>query len=295
MASQFPWWALVSIMPALEPTGVITTPHDAARILDGSYQLGPLSLRPGERQFVEYVAHLQLGWEQAVSWPIIVESVSEGEYRTAAENAATPLLHRLCTLLALAWGEAWQVRVAPKDPAALSPRVPDAVLRPLERVPNHNPQIGMRAEEPLPSWIPGAWNRIEDGTEDKRTVSALAFWHQGVLLMPQHPSFALLAFVACIEALGPETAAGESDRFWKAVDRVAMPDEIALLKRARVYNLRSSTGHGGALHGIESQFGARLFLPINREDPVEEFMFSTLRLTARLSRQALLQTLMDRS
>jgi hypothetical protein len=282
-------------MPVLEPTSVITTSHDAARTLDGPYLLGPLSLRPGERQLFEYVVHLHLGWEQFVSWPIVVEAVTEGEHRTAAENAATPLLHRLCTLLALAWGEPWQVRVAPKDPTALTPGVPEPVLRPPKSFQDRNPQIGMRAVEPLPAWIPAAWNRIDEGTESRRTMSALASWHQGILLMPQHPSFAFLAFVACIEALGPETAASNSERFWESVRGVAGPDDIDLLKRARVYGLRSSTGHEGALHGIESQFGARVFLPVNREDPVQEFMFTTLRLTARLAREALLRVLTNGS
>lgn len=89
------WWAILAPMPTLEPTGIITTSHDAARVLDRPYRVGALSLRPGERQMVEYVRHLDLGWTEIVSWPVIVEGACEGDHWTAVTYTVTPLLHRL--------------------------------------------------------------------------------------------------------------------------------------------------------------------------------------------------------
>jgi hypothetical protein len=288
MKSDHRWWAILAPMPTLEPTGIITTSHNAARVLDRAYRVGVLSLRPGEQQIVEYVRHLDLGWTEIVSWPVIVEGVSQGDHWTAVTHSATPLLHRLSTLFALAWGEPWQVRVAPKDPANLPPVVPEP-SPPREWFNGYNPQIGMRALESLPAWIPPAWERISQGEIDTAVIAALSCWHQGLLLTPQHPSFAFVAFIAAIEALGPATAKTRSARFWSAVATVAEAAEVDRLKQQNLYGLRSATAHSGGLHGLETMFGAHLFLPMDPEDSVERFMFETLRTTARIGRQLLLR------
>jgi len=122
------WWALVGPRPAGTPTGIITVPHDRYRSLASEVDVGPLHLRPGGTRLVEYLRCEPWRLDDVTAfetWPVLVEGdqmvppIDEpvisayGNPETANERLATPLLHRLCALLSLAWGEAWQVRSAP--------------------------------------------------------------------------------------------------------------------------------------------------------------------------------------
>ena len=121
------WWALVGPRPAGTPTGIITVPHDRYRSLASEVGVGPLHLRPGGTRLVEYLRSEPWrldGITVFETWPVIVEGdqmvpatdeptiSAYGNPETANERLATPLLHRLCALLSVAWGEAWQVRSA---------------------------------------------------------------------------------------------------------------------------------------------------------------------------------------
>ena len=51
----------------------------------------------------------------------------------------------------------------------------------------------------VPDWIGLRWEAI---SRDKKLTHALLNHHEGLLMMPHHPSHAALAFVTTIEALG---------------------------------------------------------------------------------------------
>jgi hypothetical protein len=291
------WWALVSPAALREPAGFLTTPHDAGRVLSGPYDLGPIHIAPGERQLVDYVPLFAQGWKSAVSWPVLVFGEIQGSWQET-DRAAAKVLHRLCCLLALAWGEPWQVRLAPAPEINLPPRVPDPVLVPN---PDHyhddgNPQIGIRAEAHLPDWISKRWDRLDKADFGGRVQPALSLWHEGILLQPEHPSLAMVSFVASLEqsALSmPEFTRrlGANAKFWLAAESAATAEEIQQLRDAKIYGKRSETSHGSALHGIELEFGFMLLQPIGSEDPTYTFVFRTLQLIRNVSRRCLVNIL----
>jgi hypothetical protein len=291
------WWALVSPAPLREPAGFLTTPHDAGRVLSKEYQLGPIRIAPGERQLIEYLPLLAQGWSSVVSWPVLVHGGIRGKWRET-DRAAAQLLHRLCCLLALAWGEPWQVRLAPAPNVNLSPQVPDPALipNPSRFYDSGNPQIGLRDEAGLPDWVVTAWSRLDNPDFAARAQPALSLWHEGILLQPEHPSLAVVAFVAALEQsaqslTGYDKAASDSAKFWLGAESVGTPEEIQQLREARIYGKRSATSHGAALHGIEVEFGFMLLQPIGSEDPTYKFVFGTAQLIRSISRRCLVNIL----
>lgn len=293
------WWALIGPVLSLEPSRYLTTPHNAARVLEGEFQLGSLTLRPGERQLIDYARILDVGWKQSVFWPILVESESAAHDWPDAEREAAHALHRLVCLLSLAWDEAWQVRVGPQDVANIPPLIPEDSSLPPGWWPDYSPQVGLRDEEPLPTWLIEAWQRLETEPASRPAAAALSLWHEGILLKAEHPSFALVAFAASIEQLGhllpkPLNAptSGARAQFWAALEIVLTASDIALLRKHRAYDLRSATAHGGKVHGIETAFGAVLTPPplSNRPiDPMAEFVHRIVPLLGRASRLLLLR------
>ncbi len=291
---QNAWWAVAGPVPLPEPSGWLTVPHDRTRVLDRTYFIGPMSVRPGGKRLVEYLALEPLALEGTTcfeSWPILVEGpgdetqmprtpasqaeLLEGQRRwMASERQIARDVRALCALLALAWNEAWQVRTAPTQASRLPPSVPDSRPPPPdwfddgEDLPPH--------PEPLPPWVAAAWPRIE---QESILLAALLSWHEGLLLAPSHPSFAHVAFVGAIEALShsasfapavpspdpPCSACGRSmsdssQRFWAMAGQVATPEQVADLRQWEVLHKRGATAHGGGLHGIEEIYGAVLLL-----------------------------------
>jgi hypothetical protein len=175
----------------------------------------------------------------------------------------------------------------------------------------HNAQIGMRDPEALPPWFGAAWKRLADSSSTDAVPSALTSWHQGVLMRPQHASFALVAFVAAIEALATTSELRDdigptqdgcpkcgnipqaTQRFWAAVELVGSEADVAALRDANVYSLRSRTGHSAVTHGFEARFGARLSVPLTGADEAFRFVTDTLGTIARVGRSLLLHILIS--
>src|SRR5437588_10563612 len=98
---------------------------------------------------------------------------------------------------------------------------------------------------------------------DNGVDRALSVYHEGLLLKERHPSFALVAFTAAIEAVGTRIwepprcrACGvvmkSAERFRNAL-RLVAPQKADDL--GRLYGHRSKTVHAGHLHGSELFFG----------------------------------------
>ena len=289
------WWALVAPAALKEPAGFLTTPHDAARVLSRPYDLGPIHIAPGERQLVDYVPLFAQGWTSAVFWPVLVFGEIQGSWQET-DRAAAKALHRLCCLLALAWGEPWRVRLAPAPEINLPPKVPDSVLvpNPKRYYDDSNPQIGMRAEADLPDWISKGWDRLDEADFGGKVQPALSLWHEGILLQPEHPSLAMVSFVASLEQSavsmpGFRRRLGAGAKFWLAAESTATAEEIQQLRGAGIYAKRSETSHGSALHGIEQEFGFMLLQPIGSDDPTYKFVFETAQLIRLISRRCLIK------
>jgi len=267
------WNALLGPLPTFEPTGLITTPNDNSRRLSGPCTIGPLTVLPGDRPFVEYRRLEPQTLEGRVehrSWPVLVEGVQSAATEMAAVRQATRLLHRLTCLLALAWSEPWQVRTAPQNSSRLPARVPDSDPLPSDWMPPvHLPQP---EEVELPSWVRDGWEVVN---RDAALAAALTSWHQGILLQSAHPCLALVAYVGTIEQMAhspwtqselerqniPPTT-GSASQFKQTTELVATEEELTLLHEMRAYGLRSKSAHGAPIVGIETSYGATIPLTL---------------------------------
>ncbi len=333
------WWAIVGPLPSSEPTGWLTTPHDRTRVLDREYEVGPLRLRPGGKRLVEYLRLDPLALEgirRSESWPLLVESSWEDglprifasgpeEVRAAKptwpaiERQGSEDLHRLCALLSLAWGEPWQVRTSPKPSEHLDAEVPDSWPAPPRW--HQDDDFPPSHQEGLPDWISTAWDQV--GTDD-HVAAALTAWHQGLLLTPQHPSFAHVALVGAIEELShasPFAAIVDnglpvpchtcdarhdaSQRFWRMVRQVAAGAEVAELKELNPLGKRGAAAHGARLPGIETTYGSVVLLDwippspegdpprfeFNPDDPAQIFVLKVVPAVRGIARRLLLKAL----
>lgn len=240
---------------------------------------------------------LDLGWKESVFWPIIVEGRSQEDEWAKADREAAGALHRLASLVSLAWNEPFQVRVGPQLASTLPPRLPDDWMAPRDSFLGANPQIGMRDEQPLPGWLQEAWRYLDNDDRAGDAAAALSLWHEGLLLQPEHPSFALVAFVASVEqvdkVLQPATS-GSAARFWKALGQVTPASDLAALRKPDVYKLRSSTAHGSRVHGLETIFGAVVPPPplsTISPDPLSHFVHRTVPQMAKAARALLIRML----
>lgn len=241
---------------------------------------------------------LHLGWQESVYWPILVEENGLETGWPDTERQAARSLHRLVCLIGLAWNEPWQVRVAPQLSSNLPPNLPEGWLAEVpEPFLGHNPQIGMRSEAGLPDWIQAAWYRLEVDDPAGDIGAALSLWHEGVLLQPEHPSFALVAFVACVEQIGKVLApaiGGSRGRFWSALQLGTNAHELTELKKVDVYKLRSMTAHGSRMHGLETVFGSVVpppALAAGLPDSVSNFVHQTVPQMHRAGQALLLRVL----
>jgi hypothetical protein len=211
-----------------------------------------------------------------ISWPILVEAHHDGYSWPAAMEKAAFDLHRLCGLLSLALAECLVVRDGP-TPAS------DGLRTVPHRLWWHNWLDDLDASEVpeprnvkvIPDWVAGAWKRMK---ERPRLAHAVAIHHEGLRAQSEHPSLALVAFIASVEAISnllfkeercPECKNHKhvADRF-RATLRFAVTDEEAELLGS-AYSPRSYTVHQGRLHGAETSPGAFRFRW--GSDPIRQF------------------------
>lgn len=271
-APEMAWWGILGPLPHHEPSGWITTPHDRTRVLDGPYKIGPVQVRPGGRRLIEYVRgepESLINTTRFESWPLIAEGTwapapDQGHEpgKRAARNASYQL--RLSAgLLSFAWSEPWQVRTGPTSPHRLPAEIPSSWPDPtpygmLDDFPEPH-------EEQLPTWMPAAWLRV---ASDPHARAALMSWHEAMLLLPDHPSFAYVAFVGAVEELSHcvefsgaiGRSATSATRVAAMIGRYASVDQRASLDTWAT--LRGATAHGARLHGIEEAYGTPIVLDL---------------------------------
>ena len=333
------WWAIVGPIARPTPTGVITTPHDRTAVLADRYRLGPILLRPGGRLLREFLRgepQNLVGVTAVESYPIIVEGkwndvltdvdAAPSVGRVAAyarEEAAARVLHRVSCLLSLAWYEPWQVRTSAKSSQHLPPQIPHSWAEPqsAEGVPTFRPAEDLSARRrELPGWAVSAWDTLED---DEALQTALTFWHQGLHLTAEFPSFALVAIAASVEAVAgcrvfrslmdlpsdPCPICGHipraTARFWATMQLVASSQELDELKHEwDVYTGRSTVAHGSQTHAFEIALGPvflfRYQVPtahagpsfaIDETNPAQRFVLQALPRFTWLASRLLLRAL----
>jgi hypothetical protein len=245
-----------------------------------------------------------MSYGMAVSWPILVEGRHDGySWQPAAKKAAFDL-NRLAGLLSLAFGHCLVVRegAAPVDWGVR--QVPGR--HPWQAWPE-NAQLGDDADDPknpmtLPEWVPTAWEILQQRPVLGHAVDA---YHEALRAQLEHPSLALVAFIAAIEGVAntlftvPRCEAcggnpGAAARFRAALRLVC--DEVTAEQLGKAYSPRSRTVHRGQLHGSETRPGATGF---GWTDPVRDFEFGHLwgmrKASGDLLRRALQDDLPEKS
>lgn len=255
----FPWAAIIG-----SPTEYV----HSGLALAGPAMIGGIALRDGGRALpaMHPSNPPMIGFElRGFSWPMIAEGQASGFDREHAMTNATRDLHAVCKVVSLVGGYPLTLRHAPQalPPGLLA--IPEQDVRQPEWGPPLDSARWIRTPLAIPDWAEMAWelNRVSAGFS-----SALGAWYEGQLLQPAHPSMALIAFIATVEAIGNEmypvtrcakcgliTESGK--RFRKTLRLVLSRKEMeTLLPTLRLYDLRSRTAHRGELHGLETTFGS---------------------------------------
>jgi hypothetical protein len=270
---QFEWTA------ALGVGGVVTPGVELTK----RCRVGPVWLEPFGRGLAEHwdSPSLTRAWT-SYSFPVKVKGASIGYKWEVAAQAAIGDLHRLVCLLSIAWGEPWTLRERPRNDDSIT----------LPATSEWVPPNGIPVE--VPAWCDGAWTMLD---EDEALMHATHAYHQGALAHLRHPSLALLAFVAAIEAIGARyvnlercdrcgSRIGSRKRFLRAASLVISEDEALALRKLAYDEARSKTAHEGRLHGLEISFGfppPRYFKP----DPSGTFNLVAVRSTKEVAEKLL--------
>jgi hypothetical protein len=282
----FRWVALVGPAPSEQESGMGLT---------GPATVGPLELRPGGVCHTEHVRS-SIGppsFSSRVvfqSWPVIVEGMASGYNWYPAQEAATRDLNRLCALLTVAFGRTWTVR---QGPAMVEEGEAQIVIPEYGRFEEHHGDSDLAHDDvSVPSWLSSAW---DVAVGEQLASDALGAYYEGMLLRDAHPSIALLAFVAAIEAVGQKRLPAErceccnavtnsGERFRQALILVVSEDEATTLKRM-AYGPWSRTVHAAKLHGREAVRGAVSTGSLFGIEPSYRFEMATVRQLEWASRQ----------
>jgi hypothetical protein len=268
------WWAVLGPNPGR---------HGMLRPFLGAIDLDRLSLRTADFGYRETIPVSLRGLSHVHHWiPVIVSGRSVGYDWYSASHAAHRDLYTLTAILSLESGEHWTLRERPTPTANSTPTLFETIGS-LERLsPDEEVQ---RRREPAPvdcDRLSNAWQQLR---RESRLLRPLSAFYQGISLLDEHPSFAVVAFVTAIEEVGTLLVPQENPgvcatcgqrkfnpsrrRFRRALELVR-PKERAKELTDNLYGWRSGTAHSGQLFGDEMAFGDQPIaagrLPLNVAD-----------------------------
>jgi len=290
----FEWLAVVGPEPG---HGLL----DADAQLEAPARIGPLALKPAGTHYLEWVPQRMpslFARSGFGSWPIIVSGETQGFDWYAAGSTASRQLRRLCGILCVAWGLPWTLRHAPQPRSYGDITIPP--VAPWE--PDQKPTVSEQPRLPpleVPTWATQAWDLLES---DPELDNAVATHLEGSLMTEQHPSFALIAFVGAIEAVGARLVqlehcevcgaqTGSGRRFRAALSLVA--EGWWLKELTPFYTTRSKTAHAGELHGTELVFDFMAAPRAFAQDPGVDFAYRHVFRMQEASKDLLRLTLTD--
>jgi hypothetical protein len=234
------------------------------------------------------------GGTLSVSVPILVRaSHSSYSWDVAARTGAREL-HQACGILSVAWGACVTVRESPRPLEWGVAHVPDRLFWVPEELNSANVS---ESSEPLeiPDWADTAWKAVQN----KPWLShAVAAFHEGMRASHVHPSLALIAFVASIEAVSQRVfheslcSCGTHEDVaakYRETLKLVLPENEAI-ELGESYKPRSHTVHQGRLHGYEPTVG-HFEMNLWGNSQGAAFQWTTLRRTESASRMLLTRAL----
>lgn len=272
---EFRWWAAIGPHP-----GRVA---DVPRVVNG-VTVGNINVSSASFPYVECIdgrtnPHLA-GATVYSSYPLAVHGKTSAYSWEAAAVRATHELNSVCAILSVEFDGYWSVRnsVAPYgvDESGEFPelKLPQRSFGIPEEIAGE-PGPGNVRDVTIPNWIGTALEKVQ---RDNVLYSSVHSHRQGLSVIDEHPSLALVCFVSAIEGIGATLEElsvcshcgmkkGASRRFRAALKTALSRKEVNELQS--VYDLRSETAHSGVLHGEETQMG-NLFMPMKVFAPLPE-------------------------
>jgi len=249
------WWAVI---------GPSANQLNGLQYLAEEATYGGMRFRQSRAPFTEvresFPPHLG-GWTTYEYFPVVVEGCSHGFDWGAAAEAGVSELNTLCALLSLHLDTYWRIRHTPRarssevDPSHLPRQMVGVDLAGM------GSGQGSKQEFLFPTWVTSALDVV---AADDVVTRALWSHYEGLALEEEHPSYAVIAYVGCVEALGVKSVPVErcgscvqvtssGKRFRQALKPVRSSKQRDWL--ARTYEHRSRTAHEGHLFGDEMMRG----------------------------------------
>ncbi|MEU7317293.1 hypothetical protein [Streptomyces sp. NPDC007083] len=270
-----------------------------AQRLEGSEEMSDLNLRTlGCVAEDVYMPNPSMGVmaRPFVHWPIEVRGSTQCfKWDQEGEVDALRRLRTISALLSLYWDKPWVLREGPWE-SYMAEAVEEARARsgPWREATDY-PFQGIPIE--VPSWLPEAERIV---SQKSRLASALLIHHEGLSLMREHSSVALVCFTSAIEATAqvqkkPKrcqecgSTLSSRRRFEEAVGTVLDEEQAEPLVSA--YKERSQTVHQGRLHGIEVQANTIGRMSLFENDDLLRFSLTTVGSARKASRELLLAEL----
>lgn len=283
----FAWYSVITQTP--ENLGVHISLKQQGKI-------GDLIIRSSGQRFIQYHTGRypsMFGLNIDASYPIVIEGTSSGYNWFVASRKAGIETNRIAQVLSVAWNTALTL-------AHSAQLKTDNIKLPGSNVPvatDFPPFRPRRKYRQLPTWFEAALNMIK---EDKVIRNSCAAYHQALMLQYKHPSYALIAFVGSIEAIGRKiigdrckccsSRTSYNQRFRAGVDEVIKNKKEA----DRIYHLyvhRSTTAHDGELHGGEHHSGIVVLPSIFGNNSQGDILDSDIYLIRATAQKLLLKAL----
>jgi hypothetical protein len=230
-----------------------------------------------------------LGTQRRLSFtPILVQGICRNwhDWGGDAEEEAIEV-RRLCALLSVAWNGCWSVKLLPQNRG-----LDELNLKPPGEIepPEDENLLAKPVNVSVEPWMSGAMHRLP---QDQWLGNAVSTFHEGMLLYKDHPSFALLAFVASCDAIGHRIVrhAKPGQRVRAALNTVLTEAETAELWQA--YAHRNYTAHEARLHGDELSYGLSRTTFLSSRNLGMQFTWGLLRSFRDATRDVLLRVLIN--
>ncbi|MFF1484366.1 hypothetical protein ACIGZH_21120 [Streptomyces sp. NPDC058319] len=264
--------------------------------ISGSFSLDGLKLSSTERLFWQpgvSASPTMSSMQLHSSIPILVRGTSVGyDWAHNAKRDAAEKLGLLVAFLSVVWNLHIDVTEGPVPLALGEVRLPDRhpglgefnILPVLEASTVGNLTV--------PEWLSGAWLMTRRRSKIKSSVS---MYMEGLRVEDRHPSLALVAYVAAVEAVSlmlfEEKRCKEccnhldvGNKFLETLKLVTAGPDFELLRL--IYGDRSKTVHQGKLHGTELALGDFSFGVLSDDSSIF-FKLNSLGIVKRAARKLL--------
>lgn len=195
------------------------------------------------------------------SWPIVISGQIEVFESFRSLDPALKTMTKAAALMSLALSEPWGPRAHPFKLTEHQYCVPGKPQGTSEWIPSPDVPPGVPIE--LTDWLPAAWEKLEL-PENTALTQAVWLFREGLMLLGEHSSFALVAFTSALEAIAAKKFKArrcpECNQVTQATQRFRqLLIEHLGQERAEwyieFYKKRSKTVHQGLLYGKEVMSG----------------------------------------